>query len=465
MSCSCSTEKIILDNIIQTSNNNITITDEKGVILYSNPEHWTVYGIEPNYLIEKSVYELEKDGILSPSVTAIAIKEKKSVQVMQQTRTGKTIMSTAFPIYNDDGELIHVISYAQDQTEILSLHAQYEQLKNKLKGCQTENEELRLNEGIIYRSKELQQLMKSMHRIADSDASVLLLGESGVGKTMFAKFIHNYSCRKKEAFVEVNCSTIPENLFESEMFGYEPGSFTGAQKYGKQGLIKQAHNGTLFLDEIGELPLTIQVKLLKVLQEKKFTPIGGKKEVHVDFRLVVATNQALEDMVQQGSFRMDLYYRLHVIPLHIPSLRERKEDITLLINHYLKKFNQKYHSLKKLHSSTYEFLLQYDWPGNVRELENLIERLVLTSEEHTIYPNFLPAHMTEQNKSHKNKHSLIHEESDSDSLPLKDALEQVEKSIILKAYHRYKTTYEMANALGISQPSVVRKLKKYKEST
>lgn len=456
-------ENMILNTIIQTSNNNITITDEKGYILQTNPTHWSVYGITTDYVIGKSVYQLQEEGILTPSISAMVIEAQKEIQIMQHTSTGKILMSQAYPIFNNVGKLVRVISYAQDQTEIHNLHNQYEQLERKIKGYQTEVEELRQKEGIIYRSKEMQQIIKTIHRIAASDATVLLLGESGVGKSMFAHSIHSYSHRQKEPFIEVNCSTIPENLFESEMFGYESGSFTGAQKQGKQGLIQQAHNGTLFLDEIGELPLTIQVKLLKVLQEKKFLPIGGKKEIHVDFRLVTATNQNLEDMVQKGTFRLDLYYRLNVIPLYIPSLRERKEDITMLINYYLNLMNKKYQTLKKLHSSTYDILIQYSWPGNVRELENLVERLILTTEETIISPNSLPPSILTQTPTESMESSFFIEQTISEDQDLKTVLEKVEKWMILKAHDQCKSTYEMAKILGISQPSVVRKLKKYKE--
>ena len=454
-------EHLLLDTIVQTSNNNITITDDKGIILYTNPNHWSVYGIKSDQFIGKSIYQLEKEGVLSPSITAMVIKEQKTIQVMQHTKTGKIIMSTAYPIFNEDGKLIRVISYAQDQTEIRNLQDQYELLERKVKGYQTEVEELRGQEGILYRSKELQQVVKTIRRVANSNATVLLLGESGVGKSMFAHKIHMQSNRTKEPFIEVNCSTIPENLFESEMFGYESGSFTGAIKQGKQGLIEQAHNGTLFLDEIGELPLAIQVKLLKVLQEKKFMRIGGKKEIHIDFRLITATNQNLDEMVQKGEFRLDLYYRLNVIPLYIPPLRERKEDITLLLNYYLELINRKYQAEKKLHPSTYEILIQYGWPGNVRELENLVERLILTSEESTIYPNSLPPTIHYQNLSISKNPSLVIDQTLVQDSSLKFILGKVEKWVISEASKQCKSTYELAKYLGISQPSVVRKLKMY----
>jgi len=455
----------ILHSIIETSNNNITIADADGMILQTNEGHWTVYGVHAGEYKGKSVFQLEKEEILTPSITAMVLREKKPIQIMQNTQTGKVIMTQGFPIFNEDGKIIRVISYAQDQTEIRNLQEQYEQLQRKLQGYQTEVEELRRKEGIFFRSKEMQQIVNTIHRVADSDATVLFLGESGVGKSMFAHELHNQSQRSKEPFIEVNCSTIPESLFESEMFGYEAGSFTGATKKGKQGLIEQAHNGTLFLDEIGELPLSMQVKLLKVLQEKRFMRIGGKKEQHVDFRLITATNQNLEAMVASGNFRLDLYYRLNVIPLQIPPLRERKDEIPFLINHYVDVINTKYKTSKKLHAATYESLIGYKWPGNVRELENLIERLILTTEGDTIYPNDLPATISSQYTSDA-KDALLEIESyyleELNQLDLNSAIEKVEEYMILKASQQCKTTYEMAELLGISQPSVVRKLKKYK---
>ncbi|MGW6662986.1 MULTISPECIES: sigma 54-interacting transcriptional regulator [Peribacillus] len=455
--------KRVLECIINTSNNNITVTDEKGFILFTNPNHWWIYGIEPEHYLGKSVYQLETEGILSPSISAMVLKEKTPVQIMQQTKTGKIVMSTAYPIFDEDGELIRVVSYAQDQTEIRNLQDQYGQLEKKIQEYQSEVEELREQEELIYRSKEMRQIAKTIHRVSKTDATVMLLGESGVGKSVFARRLHNQSYRSKEPFIEVNCSTIPESLFESEMFGYEAGSFTGAQKQGKQGLVEQADNGTLFLDEIGELPLDMQVKLLNVLQEKTFKRVGGKKEYRIDFRLVTATNQNLEEMVEKGTFRLDLYYRLNVIPIQIPPLRERKEDIAILINHNLEIINNKYKTDKKLHPSTYEILIQHKWSGNVRELENLIERLILTSEDSIIFPGFLPSHFHGQESLEKIDDTLMIDNMMVDDSDLNTALEQVEKWMMMKASKQCKSTYEMAKFLGISQPSVVRKMKKYKE--
>jgi TyrR family helix-turn-helix protein len=304
-----------------------------------------------------------------------------------------------------------------------------------------------------------------LSRIAVSNATVLLTGESGVGKSLVAKQLHSKSSRKEEPFIEINCSTIPETLFESEMFGYVAGAFTGARSQGRQGLIEQAHKGTLFLDEIGELSLNMQVKLLKVLQDKKLIKVGGQKELSIDFRLVAATNQNLEELVRQGKFRSDLYYRLHVIPVTIPSLRERREDIPVFISYFLQKFNAKYGSAKTLSPFALECLNQYDWPGNVRELENLIERLVLTSDHHVISPEQLPFFLKNSMKKDLLNEEVLQQDSISihvdRDLDYKKTLERVEKQLLYKAYEQFKTTYEIARQIGISQPSVSRKLKQY----
>ncbi|WP_026564304.1 sigma-54 interaction domain-containing protein [Bacillus sp. UNC41MFS5] len=454
-----------LNKIIETSNNNITITDEEGIILRSNPEHWAIYGMKPDTYIGTSVYQLEKEGLLAPSINAIVLKEKKFTRIMQHTKTGHVVMSTGYPIFNQEGRLVRAISYSQDQTEIWKLQEEYELLQRKVKGYQTEVEDLREKEidhhSIIAKSNQTQQILKTIHNVAKTDATILLLGPSGVGKSTFARTLHNKSNRNKEPFIEVNCSTIPESLFESEIFGYEPGSFTGANKQGRQGLIEQADSGTLFLDEIGELPLAMQAKLLKVLQEKSIKRIGGKKERLINFRLIAATNQDLEKMVGEGKFRLDLFYRLNVVPIQIPSLHERKEDIPILIQHYLKKTNDKYQTIKKFHSSTFEVMTHYEWPGNIRELENLIERLILTIEEPTIYPSHLPLAITGEQTEVSS--SMAIEKEVNGTHDLKKALEKVEMQLIAQAYKQCKTTYEMADYLGISQPSVIYKLKKYKE--
>jgi len=252
-------------------------------------------------------------------------------------------------------------------------------------------------------------------------------------------------------FIKLNCGAIPENLLESELFGYEPGAFTGAKREGKFGLIELSDGGTLFLDEVADLPVNLQVKLLRVLQEREVMRVGGTKTKKVDFRLIAATNQDLEQLVKQNQFREDLFYRLNVVPVFIPPLRERKEDIVPLIISFLNKFNKKYGLIKKISPEVIQSLLQYDWPGNIRELENTIERLVVTSDSNLI--------MTEDMKGNTSICEGVIEPDEPKALV--DVLEETERRLIVQAFQHCRTTREMAEALGISQSAVVKKMKKH----
>lgn len=456
--------KMELDGILDASNDNIVVTDGEGRVLRVSSNCTSIYGKEQDDLVGKTIFQLEKEHIFYPSVTAFVLKEKKEVQVMQRTPTGKVIMATGIPVFDWKHDIVRVISFSHDLTEIQQLKEDYEQLRTKMVKYESEIEELREKESkpdqVVIKSKAMMEIRELLNRVAKSDATVVLLGESGVGKNVFARSLHDGSDRHKAKFIEVNCGAIPDTLFESELFGYEPGSFTGASKNGKAGMIELAHQGTLFLDEIAELPLAIQVKLLKVLQDRKVTRIGGSKSKNVDFRLIVATNQDLEEMVNQGKFRKDLFYRLNVIPITIPPLRDRKDDIYHLAQNYLSIFNKKYNMKKFFHSSTIDVFQQYEWPGNVRELENLVERLVLTSDTNVIYPSSLPF-VKEMETFEQFREEWPLETFEQRGLTLQEALEEVEKSWLRRAYRQYKTTYEMADYLGLSQPTVVRRLKKY----
>lgn len=452
-----------LEGIMHASNDNIVMTDGEGKVIRVSSNCTSIYGKEEDELVGKTVFELEKDRTFSPSVTAVVLNEKKEVQVMQRTPTGKVVMATGIPLFNKKRDIVRIISFSHDLTEIQLLKEDYEELRAKMIRYESEIEELREQEkrtNVIIKSKTMIQIRELVERVAKSDANVVLLGESGVGKNVFAKALHEESERNQKKVIEVNCGAIPEPLFESELFGYEPGSFTGASKSGKKGMIELADQGTLFLDEIAELPLSIQVKLLKVLQEKKVTPIGGSEAKEVDFRLITATNQDLEALVKQGKFREDLFYRLNVIPITIPPLRERKDDIYKLAQHYLTIFNEKYHTNKFFHSKAMNAMQQYDWPGNVRELENLIERLVVTTDTNMIFASNLPF-VNQMDVSELPKQEWQLESFEEQGLTLQEVLEAVEKNWLIRASKQYKTTYEMAEYLGLSQSTVVRRLKKY----
>lgn len=454
-----------LEAIVRFSHDNIVIADGEGTVLRVSPNCTDIYGKEPSYLIGKTVFQLEKERIFAPSVTVRVLKDKKETQVMQKTKNGRIVMATGIPIYDDNRNIVRVISFSHDLTELERLKNDYEALQAKMERYETEIEELKekvaKDQHIVVKSPNMEKIWKLVNRVARSDATVLFLGESGVGKNVFARTLHDGSTRREERFIEVNCGAVPKNLFESEMFGYEGGAFTGADKRGKPGIFEMADKGTLFLDEIAELPLDMQVKLLQVLQERKVTRIGGREAKPVDFRLVAATNQDLESLVKQKKFRQDLFYRLNVVPIAIPPLRERKEDIYQLAHYYLSKFNEKYNMHKMLHTATVDALIHYDWPGNVRELENLMERLVITSEGNTIYPHHLPFATREEAGDYEKHDWSVLETFEHRGLTLQEALREVEKNWLTRAYRQYKTTYEMAQYLGVSQSTVVRRLKKY----
>ena len=301
---------------------------------------------------------------------------------------------------------------------------------------------------IIIKSESMKQVVKLAIKVARVDSSVLITGETGVGKEVLARVVHKHSCRVNGPFIKLNCGAIQAELVESELFGYEPGAFTGARREGKPGLIELADGGTLFLDEIGDLPLNLQVKFLRVLQEREIQRVGGVETKGVNFRLIAATNKLLEDLVKQNKFREDLFYRLDVIPMTIPPLRERKEDILPLALYFLNKFSQKYGLSMRITPEVVAVLLNNDWPGNVRELENTIERLLVTGDT-----DVAPDH-------------LIHKSSSSNEygkscLNLRDILDETEKHLILQAFEQCKTTREMAEVLGISQSTVVKKMRKH----
>lgn len=306
---------------------------------------------------------------------------------------------------------------------------------------------------IVSKSKAISKLRESISYSAATTATILITGESGVGKEVFTNEIYNLSDRKGHPFIKINCATIPENLLESELFGYEKGAFTGAVKT-KRGLFELANSGTLLLDEIGEMSKSLQPKLLRALQEREIVRIGGSERIPIDVRVIAATNQNLEKMVQQGMFRQDLYYRLNVIPLHIPPLRERKEDIPLLAKHFLERFHQKHGKKKTLTQSALNLMMEYDWPGNIREFENLMERLVIIGDD-----DFIAAGTVEQ--------VLFPGSNDSQAIlqingrNLKEMVADYERAVIQTALNNHGTTYRAAKALGSSQATIARKAGSY----
>lgn len=447
-----------LEAIIQSSYDGLVVTDGNGTILKTN-EAWDNMIRYSGDNKKNSVQEIEDENIVFPSATKLALKEKRRITFMQKGKDNKNFLSTATPIFNSEGIIKRVVTNIRDINELNKLKSQLEETKKLEKYHSKEKfnrEKIEFNtSNLVVNSREFREVLQISSNVACVDSTVLILGESGVGKEVVAKFIQKLSNRKEKPFIKINCGAIPENLIESELFGYETGAFTGARNKGKSGLIELADQGTLFLDEVGELPLNLQVKLLRVLQEKRIIRIGGTKEKKVDIRVIAATNRDLHKMTMEGKFRVDLYYRLNVVPIEIPPLRNRKSEIIPLCYHFIEYFNKKYGCKKDITQATENVLFNYKWPGNIRELENIIERLIVTTTKEVIDEKDLPLFLFEDNNG------LCQGVMIDGIIPIKEAVEMVERKLIESAYTKYNTTYEIAEALKINQSTVVRKIQKY----
>ncbi|HDR8125702.1 TPA: sigma 54-interacting transcriptional regulator [Bacillus cereus] len=444
-------ERVLMDlkDVFEYAFDEIFVTDEQGIVVRVNSTCERHYQLAAEELVGKHVKELQKNGIFYPSATLEVIEKKRPIELVQTTKSGEYLHVRTRPVFDDEGNLRRVISYSRDLTELYQLRQKVEEMDNQLKTYKKELRETYEHEGLIFKSLAMQKIVDTIKKVSVVDSTVLVLGETGVGKSRLVRHLHEVSHRKHESFYEINCAALPTNLIESELFGYSGGSFTGANREGKKGLLESAHKGTLFLDEIGEMPIEIQAKLLQVLQEKTFRPIGGRELKKVDVRIVAATNRDLSEMVKQGTFRKDLYYRLNVIPIAIPPLRERTEDILPLIYHYLQHFNKKYGRDVKLAPSTLQMFVGYPWEGNNREIENVIERIVITVDD-IVTVEDLPLSMQE---------AAVEQSGQS----LYKMLEEVERNIILKAYKTYGSSYKVAEFLQISQSAATRKIKKFIE--
>lgn len=425
---------------------NILITDGYGNITFATARDDQQY-------IGKNVFDLEREKEFYPSVSAKVLNTGKRERGLQYTKTGEVFTIESVPVKDSNGKIVRVISITKESTEINELTVTLNEVKNLLSSYQQEiiriEQESSNKKTFVYQSKEMENIDRLVKSIAPVDTTVLILGETGVGKEVIANRIHSLSNRSDKSFIAVNCGAIPENLIESELFGYEDGSFSGARKGGKIGVFELANKGTIFLDEIGEIPLHLQVKLLRVLQEKKIKRVGGVQEIPIDMRIIAATNQNLEKRVKEKTFREDLYYRLNIVPINIPPLRERTEDIQALAFYYLQFFNEKFNKNIEIDELMLERLKRYPWPGNVRELQNIIERFVITNQEFSIKFNS-PLSISNEIVFNNGK------------LPsLVDFVEKAEKQILLEAKAKTKNTREMAKLLGVNQSTIVRKLSKY----
>ena len=437
----------------ESSYDGLHILDSCGNTLYMNEACTRIEGLSREEAMNKNIRQLVSEGIYSESVTLKVLETKKATTIIQTAKNGSQILATGTPIFDDSGSISSVVVNSRDITDLNNL-------KKELSLKETELERLRLEQGkfknIIAKSPKMNKVLSLALNVSKVDSTILLTGESGTGKSLLAKFIHDNSLRAKGPFITVDCSSIPENLFESELFGYERGAFTGAEKTGKPGLLEIADGGSVFLDEIGAMPLSMQPKLMRAIQQKEIMPVGGSKVKALNVRFISATNVNLSKLVHEKLFREDLYYRLNVVPIDIPPLRERTEDIVPLIKHLLDKINSRYGFKKQLSPRVHSALIKYTWPGNVRQLENFIERILVSVPDDFIEYSHLPYEIL----SSASNYSFSF---DFDSESYRDIISKYDAFVIKSAISKYGSIPKAAKRLGIDPTTIRRKLDKYKE--
>ncbi|WP_051309346.1 sigma-54 interaction domain-containing protein [Desulfogranum japonicum] len=447
-----------LNAIIDSSFDGIYVTDADSRTIMINDAYERITGIKGHEVVGKTMIELVEQGVFSESVSLRVLKEKRPITIVQNiTRANKTIVVTGNPIFNEKGDLFRVVTNVRDVTELHQLQNKIKKMEQLQSRYEVELRQFREtgddHTKYVIKSKKMKAVYELGLKLANVDSTILIQGESGVGKEVFAEIVHNNGRRRKKPFIKISCAAIPDNLLESELFGYDPGAFTGANREGKVGIFELAHGGTIFLDEIGEMPLGLQVKLLRVLQQKEIVRIGGNKPIQVDARIMAATNRELEEMVRSHRFRKDLFFRLNVVPVVIPPLRERKEALSHFIYLFLQKCNSRYGFSKQIAPEVVDILASYDWPGNVRELENMIERFVIMANGEVITADTLPLHL----KSFSSKPPAACFEKKT----LKMAMDEYERKLLHAAITKYGTSRKVAAALGINQSTVVRKAERY----
>jgi Transcriptional regulator containing PAS, AAA-type ATPase, and DNA-binding domains len=468
--------------------NGMYLSDKNGIVTAINKSYTKITGIQPCEIIGKEmqtflnekylsgeyvvlqneelnndcINKIKKDGETyvteKPfSICKMALEKGKEVSLVGTIggkESKKTVLFVGKPYFDQSVDISHVLVIMREMDDFIELKRKLQDAEKKNKRYFNELMYLRnsqIEDDIVVKDSSMEKISQLISHVAKTDATILIKGETGVGKEVVAREIYRRSNRSKQAYIKVNCAAIPESLLESEMFGYEKGAFTGADKKEKLGYFEIAQGGTLLLDEIGEMPIKLQSKLLRVLHEREITRIGGTKPIKLDVRIIAATNQKLEEQIKKGEFREDLFYRLNVIPIEVPPLRERKADIPIFAHKFIDKFTEKYNIHKMFEAAAIEVLENYDWPGNVRELENTIERLVIIGDEVSIGEKEVINVL--------GKEKFPYHVIENENITLKEATDILEKSIIEKALRKYKSSRKAAKALGVTQPTVLRKAK------
>ncbi|MEG2717869.1 MAG: sigma 54-interacting transcriptional regulator [Eubacterium sp.] len=430
--------------IVENAFAEIFVNDKDGRIIYANPACMRYHGLKPESLVGKLSSEM-KQGIWEPhSFKEVIEKKHPIITENMYYLTHKSLMSVNVPVFDKSGEIELVISTAQDYVTRTDLS--YRTSEKSIVSSDSD-----FSDKVIGSSEAFKHCLKKLEKAVNVDLNVLILGESGTGKSFLAETLHKHSLRKDKPFFAINCAAIPENLLESELFGYAPNAFTGADPKGKAGLIKNADGGTLFLDEIAELSLPLQAKILDMLENKRYIPVGANAFQHVDIRITAATNQNLITLIKQKKFRSDLYWRLNIIKVTILPLRERKEDIILLANYFLKKSNQKYGTNKLFDKKMMYLISDYDWPGNIRQLKNAIERLVVYSDHMILDEDLFMEYLCEEGEI----------PTESKACAKTYNLEDIKYNLVSEVYTKYKSSRKLAEIIGVSQSTANRLIKKY----
>ena len=441
-------------------NDGIYISDSDGKTIRVNKAYEQLTGLRQKELFGKRVKDLVEEGTFDNILNPDIVKTGEPKSIVQITKVGKKVVLNGYPVFDPNGKVALVVTFARDITLLSQLKEQVASQQEFINKFHLEFQYQKSihNSSIIIESQVIKNLMDLLYKIAHTDATVLLLGETGVGKDIFAKSIHEKSARYNKPFFKVDCTSIPENLIESELFGYETGAFSGASTKGKPGFFEMADGGTLFLDEIGDLPLPMQSKLLRVLQDQEIIRIGSTKIKKIDVRFIAATNKDLENGVKEGTFRSDLYYRLRVAVLNLPPLRERKDDIIPLAQYVFEKFSSKYKKNITLSKEVENVFLSYRWPGNVREMENFIQSLVVTHEKNIIDLNDLPNNMLSEET---NSVLFLPATLSIEDTSLNEIMDNVEREVLKKALDTHGSISEIANKFKVNRSTIFRKLKKY----
>lgn len=450
----------VLNAILEASSDGVLISDNKGNITYVNSAYEQITGLKKEQMVGQNLQKLLDKKLFNIAASLIVLDDGKPVSIMHKYITGKNALTTASPIYNEQGEIIGVFNNTRNISGLAMLRNELVGTNNQIpqeyfnKSRDIIQQQM-LSQGFVFKSKIMLQVLELASKAANYDSTVLIYGESGSGKEVLAKFIHQQSPRREGPFIKLNCAAIPDGLFESELFGYEPGSFTGANRQGKPGMLELANQGTILLDEVSELSLAAQSKLLRAIQEREVFRVGASKVTKLNVRIIAASNKKLAKKVEQGNFREDLFFRLNIVPIEIPPLRERKEDISALVSYFLEKLNELYNKQVMISPEVMKVMIHYSWPGNVREIQNLIEYLFVISTNSQISieqlpPKLLADHVYEDYKR-----------GEKSAEKLNYLLDNFEKNIIIATLKNHPSMRQAATDLGINVSTLSRKIKKY----